>query len=293
MNGGPSHVDTFDPKPALAEVRRPAADRRTLQESQGQRLHAVAVRVPQARPERHRGQRVAAATSPRVIDDCCVIRSMHTDVPNHEPALLQMHTGNRPADPALARLVAALRPGHRERESARLRRPPPQRRRSSSAPRSGATASSRRNSRRTSVITTDMRVDKLVANIHNPQLDRARAARAARPARSNSIARHLRTAPRRRRPRRPDPRDGDGLPHAARGDGDLRHQPRAASRPRHVRRHALRPLLPARPPPASKTACASSPSTTPATTTSPGTPTPTTTSATASSAPTATAPPPP
>jgi len=36
-------------------------------------------------------------TLPRLgslIDDCCVIRSMHTDVPNHEPALLQMHTGN-------------------------------------------------------------------------------------------------------------------------------------------------------------------------------------------------------
>src|SRR5215213_506966 len=29
-----------------------------------------------------------------VIDDCCVIRSMRTDVPNHEPALIQMHTGN-------------------------------------------------------------------------------------------------------------------------------------------------------------------------------------------------------
>ena len=28
MNGGPSHVDTFDPKPALDEVRRPAAAER-------------------------------------------------------------------------------------------------------------------------------------------------------------------------------------------------------------------------------------------------------------------------
>src|SRR6185436_10546709 len=38
----------------------------------------------------------------RVIDDCCVIRSMHTDVPNHEPALLQMHTGNvQPIRPSL------------------------------------------------------------------------------------------------------------------------------------------------------------------------------------------------
>ena len=38
----------------------------------------------------------------RIIDDCCVIRSMRTDVPNHEPALLQMHTGNvQPIRPSM------------------------------------------------------------------------------------------------------------------------------------------------------------------------------------------------
>jgi hypothetical protein len=42
MNGGPSHVDTFDPKPALAKPRRPAA--RAAPQAKG-RLHALAVQV--------------------------------------------------------------------------------------------------------------------------------------------------------------------------------------------------------------------------------------------------------
>ena len=67
----------------------------------------------------------------RVIDDCCVIRSMHTDMPNHEPALLHDAHRQPPADPAVARLVAALRPGHGEREPAGVRRAPPQPRSSS------------------------------------------------------------------------------------------------------------------------------------------------------------------
>ena len=59
---------------------------------------------------------------PTCIDDICVIRSMHTDMPNHEPSLLMMNSGDMPADPAQPRLVADLRPGHRESEPARLRR---------------------------------------------------------------------------------------------------------------------------------------------------------------------------
>ena len=37
-----------------------------------------------------------------VIDDVCVIRSMHTDIPNHEPGLLMMNSGNaQPTRPSL------------------------------------------------------------------------------------------------------------------------------------------------------------------------------------------------
>jgi len=38
----------------------------------------------------------------RHADDLCVIRSMHTDVPNHEPGLLMMNCGHlQPVRPSL------------------------------------------------------------------------------------------------------------------------------------------------------------------------------------------------
>jgi hypothetical protein len=94
MNGGPSQVDTFDPKPAL-------------QKYAGKQLP-----TPNLRTERKTG---AALPSPykfqkygqsgievselfqhtaRSIDDVCVIRSMYADVPNHEPSLLLMNCGD-------------------------------------------------------------------------------------------------------------------------------------------------------------------------------------------------------
>jgi hypothetical protein len=94
MNGGPSHVDTFDPKPLLT------------------RYHGKPLPNPNLRTERKTG---AALGSPfkfkrygrsgievselfqqtaGCIDDICVIRSMHADVPNHEPSLMLMNCGD-------------------------------------------------------------------------------------------------------------------------------------------------------------------------------------------------------
>ncbi|MFN3650552.1 MAG: DUF1501 domain-containing protein [Armatimonadota bacterium] len=92
-NGGPSHVDTFDPKPML------------------DKLHGKPLPMDNLRTERRTG---AAFRSPykfqkygesgieiselfqnvaKHADDLCVIRSMHADVPNHEPSLLLMNCG--------------------------------------------------------------------------------------------------------------------------------------------------------------------------------------------------------
>ena len=49
----------------------------------------------------------SVANLARLADDVC-IASMHTDVPNHEPALLQMHTGV--AHPAVAGFLGAYGP---------------------------------------------------------------------------------------------------------------------------------------------------------------------------------------
>jgi hypothetical protein len=93
MNGGPSQVDTFDPKPSL------------------ERLHGQAIPLEGLKTERPTG---TALRSPftfdrygksgleiselfkhtaRHADDICIIRSMHADVPNHEPSLMLMNCG--------------------------------------------------------------------------------------------------------------------------------------------------------------------------------------------------------
>ena len=95
MNGGPSQVDTFDPKPLLDKYHGkplPAPNLRT--ERKTGRRHALAVHVPAVRQERHRGQRAVRPHGRAHIDDMCVIRSMHADVPNHEPSLMLMNCGD-------------------------------------------------------------------------------------------------------------------------------------------------------------------------------------------------------
>jgi hypothetical protein len=104
MNGGPSHVDTFDMKPALSRYNGHALPERfqtgrnrrnttPLMQSpfRSQRYGQSGIEVSELYPE------VGAA-----IDDICVIRSMWTDNPNHEPGLLLMNSGNmQPIRPSM------------------------------------------------------------------------------------------------------------------------------------------------------------------------------------------------
>ena len=57
-----------------------------------------------------------------MADDICMIRSMTTDIPNHEPSLLMMNTGHIQPGRPVARVVAHVRARDREREPPRLRR---------------------------------------------------------------------------------------------------------------------------------------------------------------------------
>jgi len=95
MNGGPSHVDTFDPKPLLDKFHgkplsspNPRTERKT----------AGALRSPFAfRRYGKSGIEVSelfARTAEAHVDDMCVIRSLHADVPNHEPSLMLMNCGD-------------------------------------------------------------------------------------------------------------------------------------------------------------------------------------------------------
>src|SRR6201993_2544205 len=93
MNGGPSHVDTFDPKPALAKYagqRLPSGNLRT------ERKTGAGVSSPfQFQKYGQSGIEVSEIFShtAQCIDDVAVIRSMHADVPNHEPSLMLMNCG--------------------------------------------------------------------------------------------------------------------------------------------------------------------------------------------------------
>ena len=103
MNGGPSHVDTFDPKPMLARYagQRPKAISVDTQRPNRGGLLASPFK---ARPHGQSGIEVSELFPHLAgcVDDLCVIRSLYTDNPNHEPSLLMMNSGNmQPIRPSL------------------------------------------------------------------------------------------------------------------------------------------------------------------------------------------------
>ena len=101
MAGGPSHLETFDPKPKLAEMHgQPMPESFTkgqqLAQLQGQKLTCFG---PQHKFAKFgRNQIEICELFPHlgsVIDDVCLIRSMTTDAINHDPAHMFMNTGSQ------------------------------------------------------------------------------------------------------------------------------------------------------------------------------------------------------
>jgi hypothetical protein len=94
LNGGPSHVDTFDPKPALARFDgKPLPSGNLLTE----RKTGAAFASPFQFTRHGRSGLEISDLFPRVAesaDELCVIRSMKAELPNHEPSLMLMNCGN-------------------------------------------------------------------------------------------------------------------------------------------------------------------------------------------------------
>jgi hypothetical protein len=93
MNGGPSQVDTFDPKPKLAEF---AGKSLPMENLRTERKTGAAFPSPyKFRKYGQSGIEVSEIFehTAQCIDDIAVIRSMHADVPNHEPSLMLMNCG--------------------------------------------------------------------------------------------------------------------------------------------------------------------------------------------------------
>jgi len=99
MAGGPSHLETFDYKPKLAEMNgKPMPDSLTkgqqVAQLQGQKLVCLG---PQHAFKRcgNSGQEISE-TLPHIgsiADDICIIRSMYTEQINHDPAHAFLNTG--------------------------------------------------------------------------------------------------------------------------------------------------------------------------------------------------------
>ena len=98
MTGGVSHVDTFDPKPALhrdhgKEIK---ADHPEIKDRPG--YEKIYLKRPQWEFSPHGESGIEVSTLfPHVatcVDDIAMIRSMHTSHSNHYNATLGMHTGS-------------------------------------------------------------------------------------------------------------------------------------------------------------------------------------------------------
>ncbi len=251
MNGGPSQVDTFDPKPLLEKYHgkpTPSPNLRT------ERKTGAVMRSPYSfKKYGQSGLEVSElfAKTAAFADDLCVIRSMQADVPNHEPSLLLMNCGDgRLSRPSMGAWVTyglgsenqnlpgfiALCPGGYSRSS------PPRNRRSSGPP--GAYQG-------THVDTAQTDVRKLIENIRNDSLaldvQAASSCDLAPPPEARSTCAE---APARPPARSPDPVVRAGLPDAVGGGRRLRRLARRSPGigPQGIRRRraAGRQLLIAR-----------------------------------------------
>ncbi len=99
MAGGPSHLETFDPKPSLAKLDgQPMPESFTqgqpIAQLQGQELKCLG---PQTNFQRYgqSGQEISnfLPWTAKIADEIAIVRSMVTDQINHDPAHTVMNTG--------------------------------------------------------------------------------------------------------------------------------------------------------------------------------------------------------
>lgn len=94
LNGGLSHVDSFDPKPLLRKYAG-----RSLPSGNLSTERATGNAFPSPFQFRKHGESGIEVSelfphTAKSIDDICVVRSMYADVPNHEPSFLLWNCGD-------------------------------------------------------------------------------------------------------------------------------------------------------------------------------------------------------
>jgi hypothetical protein len=101
MAGGPSHLETFDPKPKLAEMHgQPMPESFTkgkqIAQLQGAKLMCFGPQHPFKKFGKN-GTEICSLFENigSVVDDLCLVRSMTTEAINHDPAHMFMNTGSQ------------------------------------------------------------------------------------------------------------------------------------------------------------------------------------------------------
>src|SRR4029078_223233 len=94
LNGGPSQVDTFDPKPFLRKY-----EGRTLPQGNLSTERKTGAALPSPFKFRKYGRSGIEVSeiferTAQHVDDMCVIRSMHANTPNHEQSMRLMNCGD-------------------------------------------------------------------------------------------------------------------------------------------------------------------------------------------------------
>jgi hypothetical protein len=103
MHGGPSSLDMFDYKPVLAKHRGedlPASVRGRIRQTtmtSGQKAFPVTPSVFSFKQHGSNGLWVSELLphTAKIVDELCVIRGMHTEAINHDPAVTYLQTGHQ------------------------------------------------------------------------------------------------------------------------------------------------------------------------------------------------------
>jgi len=97
MDGGPSHVDTFDPKPKLKEFEgKPIGENADSKRSQGSSANRVWLGSPWEFKQHGESGMWVSDLFPniaKVVDELCIVRSMVGELPLHGQQNLLLHTG--------------------------------------------------------------------------------------------------------------------------------------------------------------------------------------------------------
>ncbi len=107
MNGGPSHLDTFDPKPLIAKYE---GQRPTTVDLRTQRKTTGLLKSPFRFSQHGESGLWVSELFPHVArhaDKLCMLHSMYTDIPEHISGLLMMNVGaNQPTRPSVGSWIS-------------------------------------------------------------------------------------------------------------------------------------------------------------------------------------------